>query len=116
MQTVQKSHQDAGTGAAYGVGVYFDDDDVEFTRGTTKTYEFHSDESGRWIKNEFCATCGTTVTWTLELRPGLRAIAGGTYDDPTWFTVQAHIWTRSARDDMRYPEHVDVFGKALTRT
>lgn len=101
------------TGAAYGIGVYFDETDAEFTRGTMQTYEFRSDESGRWIRNEFCETCGTTVTWTLELRPGLRAIAGGTYDDPNWFDVQAHIWTRSARDDIRYPDHVDVFEKAL---
>ena len=101
------------TGAAYGIGVYFADDDVEITRGKLHTYEFRSDESGRWIRNEFCDRCGTTVTWTLELRPGLRAVAGGTYDDPNWFDVQAHIWTRSARKDMRYPEHVDVFDKAL---
>lgn len=101
------------TGAAYGIGVYFDDNDVEVTRGELRTYEFRSDESGRWIRNEFCEACGTTVTWILELRPGLRAVAGGTYDDPDWFGVQAHIWTRSARGDMRYPEHVDVFEKAL---
>jgi hypothetical protein len=101
------------TGAAYGVGVYFDENDVEFIRGTMQIYEFRSDESGRWIRNEFCDTCGTTVTWTLEMRPGLRAIAGGTYDDAGWFDVQAHIWTRSARDDIRYPDHIAVFEKAL---
>lgn len=101
------------TGAAYGIGVYHDEVDVEFTQGTMRTYEFRSDESGRWLRNEFCERCGTTITWTLELRPGFRAIAGGTYDDPRWFHIQAHIWTRSARTDMCYPDHVTVFEKAL---
>ena len=80
------------------------------------TYEFHSDESGRWLRNEFCNTCGTKVSWTLEMRPGLRAIAGGTYDNPNWFDVLAHIWTRSARPDMSYPDHIKVFEKALPPT
>jgi hypothetical protein len=53
------------------------------------------------------------VSWTLEMRPGLRAIAGGSYDDPDWFDVQAHIWTHSARSDMRYPDDVKVFEEAL---
>ena len=101
------------TGAIYGVGVYFAEDDVEFLGGERRSYQFNSDESGRWVRNEFCANCGTTVSWTLEMRPGMRAIAGGSYDDPRWFTILAHIWTRSARDDMRYAEHVDVFEQAL---
>ena len=104
------------TGAPYGIGVYLNDKDVEFTQGSMRTFEFRSDESGRWLRNEFCERCGTAVSWTLEMRPGLRAIAGGTYDDPNWFKIQAHIWTRSARDDMRYPDHVDVFEQALPPT
>ena len=31
---------------------------------------------------EFCLNCGGTVTWTAEALPGLRAIAGGSFDDP----------------------------------
>jgi hypothetical protein len=33
-------------------------------RGALKSYEHRSDESGRWLKMEFCPKCGTTVTWT----------------------------------------------------
>ena len=39
------------------------------------------DESGRWLRNQFCPKCGSTVTWTLELYPGLRALAVGSFDD-----------------------------------
>jgi hypothetical protein len=101
------------TGAAYGIGVYFDDDDVEFLRGERRSFEFRSDQSGRWIRNEFCERCGATVTWTLELRPGMRAIAAGAYDDPSWFDVECHIWTRSARPDMRYPDGMPTYPQGI---
>jgi hypothetical protein len=101
------------TGGPYGIGVYFDDSDVELLQGKMRTFEYRSDESGRWVRNEFCERCATVVTWTLELRPGLRAVAGGTFDDPDWYDVQYHIWTRSARKDMCYPENMPRFEQAL---
>jgi hypothetical protein len=67
------------TGSAFGMSTYFEENNVEFTRGVLKTYEYHSDESKRWVKMEFCPTCGTTLTWTAEKFPGGRGIAGGTY-------------------------------------
>ena len=102
------------TGSAYGIGVYHKEEDVEFLQGKLRTFEFHSSESGRWLRNEFCETCGATVTWTLEMRPGLRGIAGGNYDNPGWFHVQAHIWTESARDDVRYPDDMKLCLQALS--
>ena len=100
------------TGAAYGLGVYFNDEDVEFINGATQIFQFDSDESGRWLRTEFCGSCGSTVSWTLEKRPGMRGIAGGSYDDPNWFKVEAHIWTRSARSDMCYPDHITIHEEA----
>ncbi len=102
------------TGAPYGIGVYFEDSAVEFKSGVLASFEFKSDTTGRWIRNEFCTQCGSAVSWTLEMRPGLRAIAGGSYDNPDWYKLAAHISTRSARSDMCYPEGVVVCEKALT--
>ena len=101
------------TGADYGVGIYLNDNDVEFTKGTSQVFEFRSDESGRWIRTEFCQNCGSTISWTLELRPGVRGIAGGSYDDPDWFNIEAHIWTSSARAEVSYPDNVNVYEKGL---
>lgn len=101
------------TGSPYGIGIYFKDDDVEFLQGELNTYEFKSDTTGRWLRNEFCPKCGSTVTWTTEMRPGWRAIAGGMYDDPDWFKLEAHIWTRSARSDMRYPDDMHCCEEAF---
>lgn len=101
------------TGATYGVGVYFHAEDVVFTQGTLNTFEFHSDTTGRWLRNEFCTNCGTAVTWTTEMRPGLRAIAGGTYDNVDWYQIDAHIWARSARTDMCFSDDIPVHTEAL---
>jgi hypothetical protein len=44
---------------------------------------------------DFCPKCGTTVTWTLELFPDGRGVAGGSFDDPGWLRIERQTWTRS---------------------
>lgn len=100
------------TGSAFGLGAYFPEPNVEFLGGSLQSFEFRSDESGRWLKTEFCPQCGTTVTWTLELRPGIRAIAGGTFDEPGWHKVDRHIWTDSAHPWVIHPQDAVVFRKS----
>lgn len=97
------------TGSAFGVSVYFDQNNVEFIGGNLEHYRLVSD-AGRWIESEFCKTCGTTVTWTLEFLPGHRGIAGGTFDEPTfWYTPERYVFTRSKPDWMEIPDGVDTF-------
>ena len=96
------------TGSAFRLSVYFDETEVKITRGILKPYEYRSEESQRWVKMEFCPTCGTTVTWTAEAAPGVRGIAGGTFDDPSWFELPVHVWTRSAQPWMVYPPGVTI--------
>jgi hypothetical protein len=73
-----------------------------------KTYEYHSDESHRWLRIECCPTCGSTVTWTAEFLPGMRAITGGSLNDPNWLTFKRHYWARSAAPWMVYPPGAEV--------
>jgi hypothetical protein len=84
------------TGSLAGFGAYFRNDQVRMLRGELKGYEHHSDESGRWIRFEFCPRCGTQVTWTLEGMPGMRAIGVGTLDDSRWVKPKRFSWLRSA--------------------
>ncbi|MGH8742351.1 MAG: GFA family protein, partial [Burkholderiales bacterium] len=63
------------TGSAFGIGAYFKEQDVEILQGDLRTYEYRSDETGRWLRTQFCASCGSTLTWTAEALTGLRAIA-----------------------------------------
>jgi len=60
-------------------------ENVEYAGPAPTTFEHQSDESGRWLRFEFCPRCGTTVGITGEKRPGRRAVMGGTFDDPNWF-------------------------------
>jgi hypothetical protein len=96
-------------GSAFAVIAYFNGQDVEITQGRLTLCEHRSDESGRWLRMEFCPQCGTTITHTTEMRPEMRAIAAGTFDDPDWFRIERHIWTRSARPWVRIPPDVAEF-------
>lgn len=97
------------TGSALGISVYFNEADVEFLQGTMRAYRLQSD-AGRWLESEFCETCGTTVTWTLEFLPGFRGIAGGTFDQPTfWYQPQRYVFARSKPEWLEIPDGVDVF-------
>lgn len=100
------------TGSAFGIGVYFGEQDVEITQGELKTYLHRSDESNRVLRMQFCPNCGTTVTWTLELLPGARAIAGGTLDDPNWLKIERHTWVRSRHHWVPLPSDVERFEKS----
>jgi hypothetical protein len=97
------------TGSAFAVITYFDEKNVEILRGELSKYEHRSDESGRWLRMSFCLKCGTTVTHTVEARPGMRGIAGGTFDEPDWFRIGRHIWLRSKRPWVAVPPDVETF-------
>jgi hypothetical protein len=96
------------TGSALGISVYFDKQQVEFTQGELKSYRFVSD-AGRWIESQFCATCGSTVTWTLEFLPDFRGIAGGSFDQPTfWYDLQRFVFARSKPAWLTIPDGIEI--------
>ena len=83
------------TGSAFGISVYFEENQVSVLNGELTEYEFKN-SSGRKFKNRFCRTCGTTVFWEVEIRKGLIGIAGGTFDPPTfWFEAGFEVFCRS---------------------
>ena len=98
-------------GTAFSLVAYFDEKNIEFTRGELSQYEHRSDESGRWLRLQFCPRCGTTLTHTAEVRPGLRSLSIGTFDDPAWIKVERHIWTQSKRPWVSIPDGVATFPK-----
>ena len=100
------------SGSAFGLTVYFEEKDIEFLQGTMRKYETTSD-TGRKVESEFCEVCGTTVTFRLELRGGWRAIAGGTFDQPTfWYDVETFIFARSKPDWLTIPDGLEVHDTA----
>jgi hypothetical protein len=101
------------TGSAFGFGAYFKDEQVKILRGELKTYEHRSDESGRWLKFQFCPKCGTQVTWTVEALPDIRGIGVGTLDDPRSIKPTRFSWLRSAHHWLKPPAGVEATQTSL---
>jgi hypothetical protein len=101
------------TGSAFGVETVFRREQVTLSGDTLSTYRHVSDESGRWLDQDFCSRCGTNLGIALEAVPGIRTIAAGTFDDPSWvnrgrFTFR-HVFVRSARDWANVPDDVERY-------
>jgi hypothetical protein len=97
-------------GSAFATFAYFDETNVDLV-GEVKEYEHRSDESGRWLRIQFCPGCGTTIAHDAEGRPGQRAVALGTLDDPDRVKVERHVWVRSKRPWVSIPPDVAAFPK-----
>ena len=98
-------------GSAFRTAAWFEEKSVDFLKGRLTTYEHLSDESGRWIRLEFCSRCGATVTHTVERMPGARGMAIGTFDDPDWIRLERHIWTRSKLPWVAIPADAETFSQ-----
>ncbi len=101
---------------AFAVLVSFPEDSIEVIQGELAQCEHRSDESGRWLRMNFCRKCGTTVYHTAEVRPGVRTVAGGTFDDQTWFTINRHIWIKSKLPWVTIPPDVQGFERGFPRS
>src|SRR3954463_8839234 len=71
-----------------------------FPKGDTALegeYRIYSREAldGRRLHNHFCATCGSTVCWSLDLRPDHYGVAVGAFNDPSFPPPSASIRERS---------------------
>ena len=101
------------TGSAFGVEAVFRLDRVAIQHDLLRTYRHRSDQSGRWLDQDFCADCGTNIGFTLEAVPGIRTIAAGTFDDPAWIDRSGclfrHVFVRSAQNWARVPEGAEQF-------
>ncbi len=97
--------------SAFAMFAIFEEKNVTITQGDLVECEHRSDESGRWLKMNFCPTCGTTVYHTSEFRPGMKSVAAGTLDEQNWFKIGRHIWTQSKLPWVTIPEGVEAFPK-----
>lgn len=101
------------TGTAFGTQVVFARDQVAILSGLVSTYRHISDESGRWLDQQFCARCGTTFGLTLEAVPEIQSIAAGTFDDPSWIRpdkyVFRYVYLRSAQTWSKAPDDAEKY-------
>ena len=67
--------------------------------------------SGQPITRRFCPVCGSRISATPEVMPGVMLITASTLDDPSQFTSQMSIytsrapaWDRPPADSPMFPE------------
>jgi len=103
------------TGSAFGVEVVFEVGQIGINDEAITRYRHLSDESGRWLDQHFCCKCGSNIGFTLEAVPGIRTIAAGTFDDPSWLHAdkynRRHVYARTARDWANIPDDVERYEK-----
>ena len=101
------------TGAPFGVGGYFKKETLTMA-GASSVWR-RAAETGRWIENHFCPTCGTTLYWGLEMRPDHIGVAAGAFESQLPEPARA-IWTEDQHDWMIFPDHMPTFPKATPET
>ena len=101
------------TGSAFGVECVFGHGDVVVTGKSLRAWRARSDESGRWLEQDFCSACGTNIGLRLEAVPDIRSIAVGSFDDLSWLAgtdVQVrHVFVRSRTAFAEIPDHVERY-------
>ena len=103
------------TGSAFGVEAVFKPKNVTLSGDTLRFYRHVSDESGRWLEQDFCSRCGTNLGIRLEAAPGIRTIAAGTFDDASWLKAKEHgfryVFMRSKQDWSDVPDGAEAYEK-----
>ncbi|MDQ8758171.1 GFA family protein [Sphingosinicella sp. LHD-64] len=70
------------TGSAFAWNATFAADQVS-TSGPASQFTRVA-ESGNWARTSFCPTCGTTVWYEIELRPGMISVPVGGFADAAY--------------------------------
>ena len=84
------------TGAPFGVGAYYAEGDVKI-EGATSEYS-RATTSGASFVSHFCPTCGSTVLWYANLRPGFVGVAVGAFGDPQFPAPVRSVWEQSMHE------------------
>jgi hypothetical protein len=96
------------SGSPFGAGGYFRKDAVT-VNGQPKSWKRTAD-SGRALENFFCPECGTTLYWTLEMRPDHLGIPYGLVEPPLSEPIRA-IWTEEKHPWVRFPDAWPTYPK-----
>ncbi len=90
------------TGSAFGVAVFYAASDVAVS-GEASTY-VRTGDSGKELTFHFCPSCGSTVYWQPQFRPGLVAIALGCFEESSDLVPSQSVYGDNAHSwlDLRF--------------
>ena len=105
------------TGSVMGVSAYYAREAVT-TSGLAASFT-RPGQSGGGFTQHFCPTCGTSLYWEAELRPGLIGIAVGAFVDPKFPPPTRSVWEEHKHGwvtlGAEIPGHVQGSASAKTR-
>ena len=68
----------------------------KLTQGSPR-YHASPSEMGGMTRRGFCPECGTPVLGKPDNVPHIVAVRTASLDDPSWFSLQAEVWTCDAQ-------------------
>jgi hypothetical protein len=74
--------------------------------GPSRIWRHHGD-SGNWLENELCPTCGVSVLFRLQIAPGLAGVAVGCFADPQFAAPQILYWASRRHGWLSLPPGVE---------
>jgi len=98
------------TGAPFSVNAYYRKDAVRL-EGDFRTYPRAARE-GRTLTNHFCPQCGSTVCWTMDMRPGHYGIAVGAFNDQDFPPPTFSVWEEARHNWVTLPSGMEHFRQA----
>jgi hypothetical protein len=96
------------TGSLYGVTAFFREAQVVERSGAASDFR-RIGASGKPLDFHFCPTCGSTVWWEPQARPGRVAVAAGAVADASFPSPQRMIWTEHRHPSVLTPEGLPLF-------
>ncbi len=99
------------TGSPFGVAAYYPRGKILSTEGESRSFD-RAAEAGRSLSNKFCPDCGTSVYWTLDMRPDHIGIAIGCFADPGFTQPARAVWSETKHHWMDFPDDIPSFPKA----
>jgi hypothetical protein len=93
-----------GTGSAFSYGALFPEAAVDVA-GESRTYRQRAD-SGRFIDNFFCPSCGTGVMFRAEGLPGTVGVAVGCFADPNFTKPSKLFWASRRHHWLELPKDI----------
>jgi len=94
----------------FGVAAWFNKAQVRI-EGDDKVF-IRGGQAGRKVRFHFCPTCGTTVYYEADLRPGSFAVALGAFADPSFPAPARSVWEDSRHSWVEFGRELAHFPKA----
>ena len=95
------------SGSAFSWNAHFEAAKVT-AKGEARSWARISDE-GRWATFHFCPTCGATVHYEIEARPGIVSVPAGGFADPHFPAPSVSVYGNRTCAWVSLPDDIEEY-------